>query len=69
MKEFAGYRKGINLGGWLSQCIHSREHHESFITENYINRRSHWGLDHIRLSFDYELSATENGSFIEEGFS
>ncbi len=69
MKEFAGYRKGINLGGWLSQCIHSREHHESFITENDINRISQWGLDHIRLPFDYELIASENGSFIEEGFS
>lgn len=69
MKEFTGYRKGINLGGWFSQCIHGREHHESFITEGDISRISQWGLDHIRLPFDYELIASENGSFIEEGFS
>ncbi|MBP7177112.1 MAG: cellulase family glycosylhydrolase [Thermoclostridium sp.] len=69
MKEFTGYRKGINLGGWLSQCIHGREHYESFITENDISRISKWGLDHIRLPVDYELVASEDGSYIEEGFS
>lgn len=68
MKEFTGYMKGINLGGWLSQCIQSREHHESFITEEDISRISQWGLDHIRLPVDYEIFVSENGSYIEEGF-
>ncbi len=68
MKEFKGYKKGINLGGWLSQCKHSKEHHESFITESDVKRISEWGLDHIRLPIDYELVRSDNDSFIEEGF-
>ncbi len=24
-------KRGINLGGYLSQCVHSRDHYESFI--------------------------------------
>jgi len=69
IKEFAGYRRGINLGGWLSQCDHCREHYDSFITENDIGLISDWGLDHIRLPVDYELLRSDDGSFIEEGFT
>lgn len=68
MKEFKGYKKGINLGGWLSQCEHSKEHYESFITESDIKRISEWGLDHIRLPIDYELVRFYDDSYIEEGF-
>lgn len=69
MKEFRGYKRGINLGGWLSQCDHSREHYDSFISESDIHQISGWGLDHIRLPVDYELVRLADGSFIEEGFS
>ncbi len=69
IKEFSGYRKGINLGGWLSQCSHCRGHYDSFITETDICRISGWRLDHIRLPVDHELIMSEDGSFIEEGFS
>jgi aryl-phospho-beta-D-glucosidase BglC (GH1 family) len=68
MKEFTGYRKGINLGGWLSQCNHSSETYNSFIVESDIERIASWGLDHIRLPIDYELVETEDGKYIEEGF-
>ncbi|MBH1941051.1 cellulase family glycosylhydrolase [Mobilitalea sibirica] len=69
MKKFTGYTKGINLGGWLSQCDHSRETYNTFITKNDIDRIASWGLDHIRLPIDYELVETEDGQYVEEGFS
>ncbi len=69
MKEFTGYRRGINLGGWLSQCRHDREHYDSFIAESDIDRISGWGLDHIRLPVDYELVRRADGIFVEEGFA
>lgn len=68
MKQFTGYMKGINLGGWLSQCKHSKQHYDTFITEKDIERISTWGLDHIRLPVDYELIETASGEYIEEGF-
>lgn len=69
MKEFTGYKRGINLGGWLSQCEHSEEHYNAFITENDLRIISGWGLDHIRLPIDYELVRADDDSFIEEGFA
>ncbi|HEX3017104.1 MAG TPA: cellulase family glycosylhydrolase [Caproicibacter sp.] len=68
MKQFTGYKKGINLGGWLSQCDHSKQHYDSFIMESDISRIASWGLDHVRLPVDYELIETDHGDFIEDGF-
>ena len=31
MKKFKGYMHGINLGGWLSQCDHTKERYDNFI--------------------------------------
>lgn len=68
MKKFTGYMKGINLGGWLSQCDHSKENYNTFIAEGDLERIASWGLDHVRLPIDYELVATEDGKYVEEGF-
>lgn len=68
MKQFTGYKKGINLGGWLSQCDHSKAHYDSFLSEDDIRRISSWGLDHVRLPVDYELIETEQGDSVESGF-
>ncbi len=68
MKKFTGYIKGINLGGWLSQCDHSRETYDTFISASDIERIAAWGLDHVRLPIDYELVETEDGRYVEEGF-
>ena len=68
MIEFTGYKRGINLGGWLSQCQHSEEHYRTFITEKDIGRISRWGLDHVRVPIDYELVRRQDDSFIETGF-
>ena len=69
MRKFTGYEKGINLGGWLSQCDHSKERYETFIVEQDLEKISKWGMDHIRLPIDYELLQEDNGDFKEEGFT
>ncbi len=68
MKYVRGLRKGINLGGWLSQCVHTQEHYASFISEEDIRKISAWGLDHVRLPIDCEAIVTDDGAFSEQGF-
>ncbi len=68
MKTLDGYRRGINLGGWLSQCPHTTQHYDSFICEEDIMQIASWGLDHIRLPIDHHLVQNEDGSYIENGF-
>ena len=32
MKRFEGFEHGVNLGGWLSQCVsYEKEHFDTFI--------------------------------------
>lgn len=62
------YQKGINLGGFLSQCEHSREHYETFITEKDIQKIAGWGLDHVRIPIDYEVFETKSGEGREENY-
>ena len=68
MKQFQGYQRGINLGGWFSQCVHTAQHYESFITEADFRRIAGWGLDHVRLPIDYDLIETEDGKPLETGY-
>ena len=69
MKRFKGFEHGINLGGWLSQCDHTKERYDNFIKEEDIKRIASWGLDHVRLPIDYELIEKDSGEYIEEGFT
>lgn len=69
MRRFEGYNKGINLGGWLSQCVaRTKEHFDTFITEEDIKIIASWGLDHVRLPLDYDIVLSDNNEYIEEGF-
>ncbi len=68
MNEFSGFKRGINLGGWLSQCDYEPSHLESFITESDIELISSWGLDHIRLPFDFNIILDENGDLRNDAF-
>lgn len=68
MKTFSGYTKGVNLGGWLSQCVHTTAHYDSFITKDDVKTIASWGVDHIRIPFDYNVVQDDNG-FIESGFA
>lgn len=69
MRQFEGFQKGINLGGWLSQCKHEKKHYDTFIEEADIAKIATWGLDHVRVPVDYELIQKEDGTYIEEGFA
>lgn len=68
MKNFIGYKKGVNLGGWLSQCCHENEHYDSFIGKEDIEKIASWGLDHVRMPIDYNLVEDNDGNPIERGY-
>ena len=61
--------RGINLGGYLSQCEHSKEHYETFIRRDDIAKIAGWGFDHIRLPIDYEVLEDEEGRPRQSGYS
>lgn len=69
MKRFNGFRKGVNLGGWISQFReYDLEHFDSFITEKDIADIASLGFDHVRVPVDYNVLEDEQGSTIESGF-
>jgi endoglucanase len=54
MEILDGFTKGVNLGGWLSQYSkYDHEHFKSYITRQDITQIADWGMDHVRLPFDY----------------
>ncbi|MBR6296927.1 MAG: cellulase family glycosylhydrolase [Treponema sp.] len=70
MRDFAGFKKGVNLGGWFSQCDYSKERLDGFIKEDDFSVIASWGLDHVRLPIDYNILESEDGSsYLEEGFA
>ena len=68
MKEFKGYLKGVNFGGWLSQCDHSKERYENFIIKEDFKNAKSWGLDHVRIPVDYELVESREGEKKPDNF-
>ena len=68
MKRFDGFMHGVNLGGWFSQCNHTQDRYDNFITEEDFKTISSWGMDHIRLPVDYNLVETADGSPIPSGY-
>ena len=67
LKDFGFYR-GVNLGGWLSQCDYSQDRLDNFIMEKDMDVIAGWGLDHIRIPMDYNVLENENGTLKKEGF-
>ena len=67
MKDFGFYR-GVNLGGWFSQCDYSEERMDHFITPKDFRIIADWGLDHVRIPVDYNVMETEKGQWKEDGF-
>ncbi len=62
-----GFYKGINLGGWFSQCDYSEDRLNNFITEEDFARIAAWGFDHVRLPVDYNIVQDPDGTMKEEG--
>ena len=67
MKDYGFYR-GVNLGGWFSQCDYSRERLDHFIEEKDLDVIAGWGLDHVRIPMDYNVLEQADGSLSREGF-
>ncbi len=67
MKDFGFYR-GIDLGGWFSQCDYSDDRMDHFITEKDFSVIAGWGLDHVRLPVDYNVMETDDGVWKADGF-
>ena len=63
-----GFHKGINLGGWMSQCDYSQNTLDTFITEPDFRQIADWGFDHVRIPVDYNLFQQADGSFLTVGF-
>lgn len=69
MRKMDGFTRGINLGGWLSQCRNMTEEHlNTFITEDDLKAIAEMGFDHVRLPVDYTAVETRDGAPIESGF-
>ena len=69
MRQFEGFLKGVNLGGWISQFDkYSEEHFNTFIQEEDIKRISEMGFDHVRVPVDYNVLETEEAEIIESGY-
>ena len=62
------FTKGINLGGWLSQCNYNEHHLDNFITEKDIETIASWGVDHVRIPFDYNIIQDGEGRLLDRGF-
>lgn len=61
--------KGVNLGGFLSQCSeYTVEHYETFITKEDIKKIKAMRFDHIRLPIDYQVIETEDGAELTDNF-
>lgn len=68
MLKDKGFYRGIDLGGWMSQCDYSEDRLNNFIREDDFGRIAGWGLDHVRLPVDYNVVQRTDGSLIPAGF-
>ena len=68
MKQDYGFNKGVNFGGWMSQCDYSKERLDKFITERDFAQAAEWGFDHVRIPVDYNILQNEDGSLIADGY-
>ena len=68
MRIFTGFQKGVDLGGWFSQCDHSEERYDTFITASDFAAIKSWGCDHVRLPIDYDLLEDKDGTPREKGY-
>lgn len=67
MLKERGFYRGVNLGGWLSQCDYSVERLNGFITEADFAQIARWGFDHVRLPVDYNVIQNPDGSMKADG--
>lgn len=61
-------KRGINLGGYLSQCVHTEEHYDRFIQAEDFQKIFRMGFDHVRLPIDYNVLEEDDGTPKEAGY-
>ena len=66
LKEL-GFQKGVNLGGWFSQCDYSEERLNNFITEADFCQIAALGFDHVRIPIDYNVIQNPDGTMRPDG--
>ena len=66
LKEL-GFKKGVNLGGWFSQCDYSEERLNNFITETDFKQIASLGFDHVRIPIDYNVIQNPDGTMRPDG--
>lgn len=69
MKIWKGYVRGVDIGGWLSQCPHTIERYETFVNKSDFEVIKSWGADHVRVPVDYDLVEERDGSCKEGGYA
>ena len=70
MLKEKGFYKGVNFGGWFSQCDYSEDRLNSFITEADFKKAASWGIDHVRIPVDYNIFEAEDGfTRVEKAFA
>ena len=62
------FHKGVNLGGWMSQCDYTQNTLDTWITEPDFEQIAAWGFDHVRIPVDYNIFQAADGSFLPQGF-
>jgi len=63
-----GVLRGVNLGGWLSQCDYSAQRLQEFIKAEDFARIASWGLDHVRIPVDYNVLEDAQGGYDAPGW-
>jgi len=53
-------RRGLNLGGWLSQSDLSEAHVATFVGQADIDTIAGWGFDHVRVPLDWHYVMDNN---------
>ena len=68
MKNPLNILRGVNLGGWLSQCDYSAERLNTFILAEDFKQIAAWGLDHVRIPVDYNVLEDDQGGYAAPGW-
>ena len=63
-----GIMRGINLGGWLSQCDYSADRLNNFIKAEDFAVIASWNADHVRIPVDYNVLEDGCGGYNAPGW-
>ena len=68
MANVFGIHRGVNLGGWLSQCDYSTERLMGFVQAADFEKIGAWPVDHVRVPVDYNVLEDDHGGYDAPGW-